>query len=128
MAKKQIHKFSFICQEERQSNYPDIIIEIYKNRKVFLFFSFTGHEYPYAIKMKHLKNAHSIYNNNRSFDGEDHLSYQTNHTNSSTSLNNVTTTNYHDFELRKRDTLTGKLFVVVKLKKNNILLFCFLIR
>ncbi|CAF1329061.1 unnamed protein product [Rotaria sordida] len=65
-----------------------------------------GHEYPYSIKMKHLKSAHNIFTNNRSFDGDDHLSYQTHHTSSSTSLNNVTTTNYHDFELRKRDTLT----------------------
>ncbi|CAF4422339.1 unnamed protein product, partial [Rotaria sp. Silwood2] len=65
-----------------------------------------GHEYPYSIKMKHLKSAHTIFTNNRSFEGDDHLSYQTHHTSSSTSLNNVTTTNYHDFELRKRDALT----------------------
>ncbi|CAF1048160.1 unnamed protein product [Rotaria sp. Silwood1] len=65
-----------------------------------------GHEYPYSIKMKHLKSAHTILTNNRSFDGDDHYSYQNHHTSSSTSLNNVTTTNYHDFELRKRDVLT----------------------
>ena len=51
--------------------------------------------------MKHLKTA-----NNRSFDGDDHTSFST-YNNSSSSLNNVTISNYHDFELRKRDTLTG---------------------
>ncbi len=70
---------------------------------------FSGHEYPYSIKMKHLKTANTILTNNRSFDGDDHLSLQTHYNNSSTSLNNVTTTSYHDFELRKRDTLNGLL-------------------
>ncbi|CAF3618544.1 unnamed protein product [Rotaria socialis] len=65
-----------------------------------------GHEYPYSIKMKHLKYAHATFSNNRSFDGDDHLSCQTHHTSSSTSLNNVTITSCHDFELRKRDTLS----------------------
>ncbi|CAF3798494.1 unnamed protein product [Adineta steineri] len=57
-----------------------------------------GHEYPYAIKMKHLKTS-----NNTSFDGDDHLSLQSHHNSSTNSLNNVSI-NSHDFELRKRDT------------------------
>jgi hypothetical protein len=57
--------------------------------------------------MKHLKTGNTTLTNNRSFDGDDHLSLQTHYNSSSTSLNNVTIPNYHDFELRKRDTLTG---------------------
>ena len=57
--------------------------------------------------MKHLKTGNMTLISNRSFDGDDHMSLQTHYNSSSTSLNNVTTTNYHDFELRKRDTLTG---------------------
>jgi hypothetical protein len=57
--------------------------------------------------MKHLKTANCSLTNNRSFDGDDHLSFENHYNSSSTSLNNVRTTNYHDFELRKRDTLTG---------------------
>ncbi|UJR32084.1 hypothetical protein I4U23_019552 [Adineta vaga] len=57
-----------------------------------------GHEYPYAIKMKHLKTS-----NNISFDGDDHSSLQSHHNSSTTSLNNISI-NSHDFELRKRDT------------------------
>jgi len=68
---------------------------------------FLGHEYPYSIKMKHLKTANSSLTTNRSFDGDDHLSSQNHYNGSSTSLNNARTTNYHDFELRKRDTITG---------------------
>jgi hypothetical protein len=62
--------------------------------------------------MKHLKIANATHVNNRSFDGDDHLSFQSHHHNSSASLNNVATTNYHDFELRKRDTLNGLLFLL----------------
>jgi hypothetical protein len=58
--------------------------------------------------MKHLKTANNLLTNNRSFDGDDHSALQTHYNSSSTSLNNVTTTNYHDFELRKRDTITGE--------------------
>ncbi len=72
-------------------------------KKVFIC---LGHEYPYSIKMKHLKTANAAFTNNRSFDGDDHLPFST-YNNSSSSLSNVTITNYHDFELRKRDTLTG---------------------
>ncbi|CAF1214120.1 unnamed protein product [Adineta ricciae] len=57
-----------------------------------------SHEYPYAIKMKHLKTS-----NNTSFDGDDHLSLQSHHNSSTTSLNNISM-HSHDFELRKRDT------------------------
>jgi hypothetical protein len=57
--------------------------------------------------MKHLKTANNNFNNNRSFDGDDHFALPMHYNSSSTSLNNVTTSNYHDFELRKRDTLTG---------------------
>jgi len=57
--------------------------------------------------MKHLKTGNTNLTTNRSFDGDDHLSLQTHYNSSSTSLNNVTIPNYHDFELRKRDTLTG---------------------
>jgi hypothetical protein len=56
--------------------------------------------------MKHLKTANAALTNNRSFDGDDHLPFPI-YNNSSTSLNNVATTNYHDFEIRKRDTLIG---------------------
>lgn len=68
--------------------------------------------------MKHLKAAHTMLANNRSFDGDDHLSLQTHHTSSSTSLTNVTTTNYHDFELRKRDTLNGWLLIRIEYKNS----------
>lgn len=68
--------------------------------------------------MKHLKLAHTTFSNNRSFEGDDHSSCQTHHTSSSSSLNNVATTNYHDFELRKRDNLSGllktKLFLPIE--------------
>ena len=57
--------------------------------------------------MKHLKTANSTFINNRSFDGDDHCALQTHYNSSSTSLNNVTSSNNHDFELRKRDTLNG---------------------
>ncbi len=57
--------------------------------------------------MKHLKTGNNTFNNNRSFDGDDHFALPMHYNSSSTSLNNVTTSNYHDFELRKRDTLTG---------------------
>ncbi|CAF3630906.1 unnamed protein product [Rotaria sp. Silwood1] len=62
-----------------------------------------GHEYPYAIKMKHLKTS-----NYTSFDSDDHLSLHSTatvysqHNSSTTSLNNISI-NSHDFELRKRD-------------------------
>ncbi|CAF3276724.1 unnamed protein product [Rotaria sp. Silwood2] len=62
-----------------------------------------GHEYPYAIKMKHLKTS-----NHTSFDSDDHLSLHSTatiysqHNSSTTSLNNISI-NSHDFELRKRD-------------------------
>ncbi|CAF3965102.1 unnamed protein product [Rotaria sordida] len=62
-----------------------------------------GHEYPYAIKMKHLKTS-----NHTSFDNDDYLSLHntgtiySQHNNSTTSLNNISI-NSHDFELRKRD-------------------------
>ncbi|CAF1581616.1 unnamed protein product [Rotaria magnacalcarata] len=62
-----------------------------------------GHEYPYAIKMKHLKPS-----NQTSFDGDDRSSLHSaatmysNHNTSTTSLNNISM-NSHDFELRKRD-------------------------
>jgi hypothetical protein len=72
-------------------------------KKIFIC---LGHEYPYSIKMKHLKTANAALTNNRSFDGDDHLPFPI-YNNSSTSLNNVATTNYHDFEIRKRDTLIG---------------------
>jgi hypothetical protein len=71
----------------------------------FLFSQFLGHEYPYAIKMKHLKTSL----NNTSFDNDDHSSLQStstlysHHHSSTTSLNNISI-NSHDFELRKRDT------------------------
>jgi Mor family transcriptional regulator len=57
--------------------------------------------------MKHLKTANTSLTINRSFDGDDHLSLQKHYNSSSTSLNNVTSSNNHDFELRKRDTLNG---------------------
>lgn len=58
--------------------------------------------------MKHLKTAnYSLNNTNRSFDGDDHLSYQSQYNSSSNSLNNVPTSQSHDFELRKRDTSNG---------------------
>ncbi|CAF0778650.1 unnamed protein product [Adineta steineri] len=69
--------------------------------------SLIGHEYPYSIKMKHLKTNNAILTNHRSFDGDDDLALSTNNQhNSTTSLNNVPTPNYHDFELRKRDIST----------------------
>jgi hypothetical protein len=70
----------------------------------FFFLLIIGHEYPYAIKMKHLKTS-----NNSSFDTDDHLSIQnsltisSHHHSSTTSLNNISI-NSHDFQLRKRDT------------------------
>lgn len=72
--------------------------------------SSLGHEYPYSIKMKHLKTGHySLNSNNRSFDGDDHLSFQSQYNSSSNSLNNVPTSQSHDFELRKREiSSTGK--------------------
>jgi hypothetical protein len=48
--------------------------------------------------MKHLKTSSNI-----SFDGDDHLSLQSHHNSSTTSLNTISM-NSHDFELRKRDT------------------------
>lgn len=55
--------------------------------------------------MKHLKTGHySLNSNNRSFDGDDHLSYQSQYNSSSNSLNNVPSSQSHDFELRKRDS------------------------
>ncbi len=75
-----------------------------RNRYSLLF---LGHEHPYSIKMKHLKTTNAVLTNHRSFDGDDSPTFQTNQNNSTTSLNSVTSTNYHDFELRKRDILTG---------------------
>ncbi|CAF4281373.1 unnamed protein product, partial [Adineta steineri] len=57
--------------------------------------------------MKHLKTSNAILTNHRSFDGDDDLALSTNNQhNSTSSLNNVPTPNYHDFELRKRDIST----------------------
>ncbi|CAF0741068.1 unnamed protein product [Adineta steineri] len=75
--------------------------------EIFRLAKFNGHEYPYSIKMKHLKTNNAILTNHRSFDGDDDLALSTNNQhNSTTSLNNVPTPNYHDFELRKRDIST----------------------
>lgn len=46
--------------------------------------------------------------NNRSFDADDHSISQSQYNQSSASLNSMTTTNYHDFELRKRETPNGE--------------------
>ena len=78
-------------------------------RRAYFAFLFVGHEHPYSIKMKHLKLANSSLLNNRSFDGDEHLYLQNQYNSSSTSLNHVSTTNYHDFELQKREKLTGLL-------------------
>lgn len=77
------------------------------NNKKNLFFFYLilslGHEYPYAIKMKHLKSSH-----NTSLDIDDQISCQSTstlnsrHYPSSTSLNNLSSIS-HDFELKKRD-------------------------
>ncbi|UJR14666.1 hypothetical protein I4U23_001659 [Adineta vaga] len=65
----------------------------------------AGHEHPYSIKMKHLKTTNPVLPNQRSFEGDESLTYPINQHSSTSSLNNVSTTNYHDFELRKRDIL-----------------------
>jgi hypothetical protein len=59
--------------------------------------------------MKHVKAVHSgTWANNRSFDGNEHLSYPKDYNHSSASLNNVTAMHFHDFELRKRETISGE--------------------
>lgn len=93
------------------------------NRKCREKFSpFLGHEYPYAIKMKHFKTS-----NPSSFETDDHLSVQSSstlysHHSSTTSLNHVTSKS-HDFELRKREsdqqTKKHRFFPKRKVKENS---------
>ena len=60
--------------------------------------------------MKHVKAVHTgTWANNRSFDGNEHFSYPKDYNHSSASLNNVTAMHFHDFELRKRENITGAL-------------------
>lgn len=69
---------------------------------VFSAFS-IGHEYPYSIKMKHLK-ATSMHNH--SFDQIDDQHSQSLNSiqhQSSSSLNSFNVSQSHDFELRQRD-------------------------
>lgn len=83
---------------------------------------YLGHEYPYAIKMKHFKTS-----NPSSFEADDHLSVQSSstlysHHSSTTSLNHVTSKS-HDFELRKREsdqqTKKHRFFPKRKVKENS---------
>lgn len=69
----------------------------------YSFAFLIGHEYPYSIKMKHLK-ATSMHNH--SFDQIDDQHFQslnsTQHR-SSSSLNSFNVSQSHDFELKQRD-------------------------
>jgi hypothetical protein len=65
-----------------------------------------GHEYPYAIKMKHIKASQGVsLLTNRSFDADDHSMVYPSQ--SSASLTSISTMNYHDFELRQREHVVG---------------------
>lgn len=88
--------------------------------------AYLGHEYPYAIKMKHFKSSTS--GNGSSFETDDHLSVQSSttmypHHSSTTSLNHITSKS-HDFELRKREsdhqTKKYRFFPKRKVKDNGV--------
>ena len=89
-----------------------------KSREKFSPFAYLGHEYPYAIKMKHFKTS-STGNQPSSFETDDHLS----HHSSTTSLNHITSKS-HDFELRKREsdqqTKKYRFFPKRKVKDNGV--------
>jgi hypothetical protein len=78
---------------------------------IFIYLCFTrsilGHEYPYAIKMKHLKPTCNVSmdddSNMASCQSVNMNNHQHHHSMASLSTSSVYT---HDFELRKRDLFT----------------------
>ncbi|CAF0745584.1 unnamed protein product [Adineta ricciae] len=95
----------FVTHDQSNGTLPTTNLNVYSSSQITNI-PLIGHEHPYAIKMKHIKTTNHGLPNQRSFEGEEFLTHPTNQHSSTSSLNNVSTTNYHDFELRKRDMLT----------------------